>query len=513
MGIPAYFSQIIREYPQIFIEYIKNEIQINNLYLDCNVIIYDQILNSQNEKDNLKFENTLIDNTCKKIDSYIELFNPNKKVIIAFDGVPPVAKLEQQRNRRYKSWFINTHIFEKDSKWDTSSITPGTEFMKKLCQKVNNWFSSKYKSIEILIYDSYIKGEGEHKIFQFIRNNSNYHKNTNTIIYGLDADLIMLSLLHLKISTNIYLYRETPHFAQSINNSISPDKNYVLDIFELAKKINLKMCDNEMNNCIDDYIFICFLLGNDFMPHFPALNIRTNGIELLIEYYKLCCNEKIINKDIINWKQFKNLIKKLAENEKNLILEENKKRNKLSINLQRKSLDKDTHLMNKPIYERNIENFINPEKDFWENRYYSELFKIEKCEKRIQEISKNYLEGLEWNFKYYTNECFHWSWKYNYNYPPLLSDLYRYIPDFETIFIETPDYTPIRPIVQLAYVLPRNSMSLLPKNLYEKLIEKKSHWYSLNLELQWSYCRYLWEAHVLLPEIDISELNKLIDSI
>ena len=73
-------------------------------------------------------------------------------------------------------------------------------------------------------------------------------------------------------------------------------------------------------------------------------------------------------------------------------------------------------------------------------------------------------------------------------------------------------YTTIKPITQLAYVLPRNSMNLLPKNLYINLIEKKSEWYTLDLELQWSYCRYLWESHVILPEIDINELNLIIDS-
>ena len=35
---------------------------------------------------------------CKKIDKYIETTDVKNRIIIAFDGVAPVAKLEQQKN-------------------------------------------------------------------------------------------------------------------------------------------------------------------------------------------------------------------------------------------------------------------------------------------------------------------------------------------------------------------------------------------------------------------------------
>ena len=43
------------------------------------------------------FEKKLIKKVCKKIEEYILELKPNNRVIIAYDGVAPVAKMEQQR--------------------------------------------------------------------------------------------------------------------------------------------------------------------------------------------------------------------------------------------------------------------------------------------------------------------------------------------------------------------------------------------------------------------------------
>ena len=57
----------------------------------------------------------------------------------------------------------------------------------------------KFNVKNIIISASDEPGEGEHKIFEYIRTHQDEHKNSNTIIYGLDADLIMLTLNHLRI--------------------------------------------------------------------------------------------------------------------------------------------------------------------------------------------------------------------------------------------------------------------------------------------------------------------------
>ena len=41
MGIPSYFSHLIKNHPSIIKKYIKDILKVDNLYLDCNSIIYD----------------------------------------------------------------------------------------------------------------------------------------------------------------------------------------------------------------------------------------------------------------------------------------------------------------------------------------------------------------------------------------------------------------------------------------------------------------------------------------
>ena len=39
------------------------------------------------------------------------------------------------------------------------------------------------------------------------------------------------------------------------------------------------------------YVFLCFLLGNDFIPHLSFLNFKSSGLETLLLYYKKISNE------------------------------------------------------------------------------------------------------------------------------------------------------------------------------------------------------------------------------
>ena len=183
MGIPSFFSYIIKNHPEIIKQIANNNLVFNNFYLDSNSIIYDSMRQIEYQNNDREFEEELIKKVCKKIDEYIKIISPDGIIYIAFDGVAPVAKMEQQRTRRYKSSF-EAKLKKKLGNesvigWNKTAITPGTEFMNKLDKYIHNHYRNSEKKIgvkQIIISTSTEVGEGEHKIFQFIRNNPDLHK-------------------------------------------------------------------------------------------------------------------------------------------------------------------------------------------------------------------------------------------------------------------------------------------------------------------------------------------------
>jgi len=530
MGIPSYFSFIVKNHSNIIRRLTKNTIKINNLYLDCNSIIYDAVHNTDFGKLTDSEANTIIKTVIFKIDEYIHLIQPDQFIFIAFDGVAPVAKLEQQRERRYKSLYQNQiakSIFKntKPDPWNTTAITPGTVFMSDLNSQIKKYYTDpkKYNVKNIILSTSDKFGEGEHKLFDFIRSYPEHHKNSSTVIYGLDADLIMLCINHLPISDKIYLFRETPHFIKTINSELDPNETYFIDIPELANIITLDMNNGQeltteqQKNRIYDYIFLCFFLGNDFMPHFPSINIRTGGVDKMINAYKATIgltNENLTNGKIIYWKNVRILVKYLAD------LEEIHFKNEMKLRDKREKsflpVDTPENIFKKfdaiPTYERELEKYINPYKNGWQERYYKVLFNIDIDETRKKQICINYLEGLEWTMKYYTTGCPNWRWCYNYNYPPLLQDLIRFIPYFNTEFMENKVENPVSELVQLCYVMPRQSLEFLPDKLYKSIIKYRLEQYKTDCDFSWAYCKYFWECHPNLPHIDVNELEQFVNN-
>lgn len=213
---------------------------------------------------------------------------------------------------------FETHTQDLDSDKETfhsNVITPGTPFFQEFTKhlehfvkyKINN--DPKWKNLTIVFSGPNVPGEGEHKIMQFIREqkqSKNYNPNLRHCIMGQDGDLIMLGLATHE--PNLVLLRERVLFnmtkqrlsraasAGSLDSYIQNPhfeflhmevlRGYLAYEFETANVLPESPWDLE--HVIDDFVFMTFFVGNDFLPHMPALDIADNAFDLLFWTYKEC---------------------------------------------------------------------------------------------------------------------------------------------------------------------------------------------------------------------------------
>lgn len=547
MGIPLYFKIISDKY-NVILDNIENK---DSLFLDLNCAIhpccrkileeYNSTINNEdslNPKNSvIKLETKMIHETINYIQKLVEIVKP-KFLYIAIDGVAPLAKMNQQRLRRHKSVFdrkkqneikLKNGVVPNNISWDTNAISPGTEFMEKLCDKILIEIQTNPIYLTINTYFSDINecGEGEHKIINYIKDNN---LENNIIIYGLDADLIMLSFVSHK--NNIFLLREALEFGKPVMDKflylcIDELKYYIIkDIQEKISSKDSSIIFNEKKllNLIDDYIFICFLIGNDFIPSILSYNIRNDGIQNMLDIYVQLyalygLNIINVDKNCINFTFLKIFIKELQKKESGLLLQMSEKRKRFKLRRNYESdLEKDLDILNNyPILNKKCEEVIdigNPNA-VWQPNYYKYCLGItDKYD--IQEACENYVEGLQWVYNYYFKGVVTWKWQYNYGYAPLLKNISIHLDTIGNITqIKLNIDQPVTPEVQLLYILPKTS-SFIIKNQYKKLMNEDSELCDLYVEeyqLETYYKRYLWQCEPKLPHIDINRIIREVKKI
>ena len=394
--------------------------------------------------------------------------------------------------------------------------------MDKLHHSILKYIKSK-NNINIIYSSCYVEMEGEHKILQYIKNNNIYN---NNVIYGLDADLIFLSFtLH---DSNIYLLRES----NIINNDNSPSLEYInIDVLKQILINDIKhnvTVNNDIfnkNYIINDFIFICILLGNDFLPNIPSINISSNkklinGLDMILYCYKKTFNSiqnylfKIQNSNIqINLDVLVDFIDNLILFEQqyfsDLAATTNNYNNYYNNTYEQAkyNLENLKFKYNNPV-NLGIDNF-NDYRDRYYNHYY---FILHNPTEIIENSCINYLEGLIWNLNYYFLDCISWSWFYKYNKAPFISDIRKYIKNINFNNLKFKLSKPITPFKQLFCVVPPQYSFLLPKSYqYYQLNENSEliYLFPKDFKLDYLYQNKYWKCLPLIPNISYDDLNIL----
>ena len=522
MGIPYYFYSLTQKYNNIITN--NKPITLNMFCIDFNGIIHNvaqDIIRKYNENDcynNDIIEIEIIEGVWERIKFYIENYKAEKYIICA-DGVAPLAKMFQQRKRRYLNIYKNT-LDNVNITWDTNAITPGTMFMEKLNMYINkNIINGPY--INKIIYSGSNEcGEGEHKIFKKIKE---MPKDDKIIIHGLDADLIILSLMSHK--DNIFLMREIKD--HNTNNTVF---NY-LNIKELRKAILCELKTNweinfeytnsdkegsessEDNNLIETYCTACTILGNDFIPHLLTIELKNNGIDTLLSATKrsIKTNGLLVNNGEINHSCLIDIFKDLANTE-----------------------DEDIHrvceryIKKRPPDNKNtpsdyyglknkdpLINIIYNSPNKWRQEYYRTIFdnNISIDSTVMFNACNNYIKGIYWVYSYYKGMDIDCEWYYPYNYPPTIKDILNHsiandIPVLNNNNNFVPSY------IQLLIVLPKYSVKLLSKKHQRYMLDIYAglfHMYPVKYNIQTFLKTQLWECSPILPLINLNYITKVLE--
>jgi len=193
--------------------------------------------------------------------------------------------------------------------------------------------------LKVVFSDCSVPREGEHKILDFIRRQKKAEDNAaiaaaelanpasqdapratpsaqqpkcKFCIYGEDADLIMLALaLHdprVRVMRQLQVYRRhelvvpesieaTPYAVVDIEmlrkyvkgDLFRPLEEHLYEVnaaIALAGGEDAALLKFDLERAIDDFVLLGFMIGNDFLPPLPALDIRRGALELLLEIHK-----------------------------------------------------------------------------------------------------------------------------------------------------------------------------------------------------------------------------------
>ena len=484
---------------------------------------------------------------------------------------------------------------------DSNVITPGTPFFQRLSEHLKGFIKRMqetdplWKQIYVILSDASVPGEGEHKIMDFVRAQRlepNYDPNTRHVIYGLDADLIFLGLAshepyftimrenvletkeksqkkpeeqHPDQSTEDDHYVPPPTTTSMINDSeqdedsdlIGPKQFHFVSLWVLRQYLERDLHPPNipphlpwnLDYAIDDFVFLCYTCGNDFLPGLPGFSIYTGTIQAIVSLYR----EKlpqfgayITRNGEIDFPRFIDFIRAVNDprgngqyfHEKRALLQiicPSKKSQEIEEAVNQITTQPDPDINSPPPKksmeepkpmdpaERRKKNQIVPRTidgikyddttslQEIKKQYYKMKFGITN-EDGVRKVVYEYAKGMKWVLNYYLHGPHYWSWYYPYHSAPCSSDWLLLDTDYSHYTF--PPGQPYLPLWQLLCVLPPQSAHALPEAMQFYMKDQKSpliDLYPTTFQVDMEGGTQSYKGHVLVPFIDEERIIKIMN--
>jgi 5'-3' exoribonuclease 1 len=423
---------------------------------------------------------------CQKIEELRKYVQPRKSLVLCVDGVAGLGKMNQQRQRRFRAalkpisaWPNSTPVIEMEldeppnfEEFHSNYFTPGTWVMDDMTRYVD-WYirlmqttHPAWKALEVIFSNEKVPGEGEHKIMDYLRK---YAQSSDKIcIYGLDADLVMLAMM-LPFD-HVYIGREADKKTFDFVNVHLFQKEVVKCMDWRVERGDHSF---QASNAVHDFIVLCFLVGNDFLPTLPSLAIIEGALETMMTKYKKIGKEfghltgMYRGKPRLRVKTMALFFREMALVEQSMIFHKYTSTTNFAPDL----------LVKKYLTSRKAgERFSIQDKDWKQFRqdYFTHHFPPHTSP---VDVMRRYLDGMNWVLNYYHQGIPDWTWFFPYLYAPFFTDFLedpnmmdKYTnPNFEK-------HEPVPAFLQLFMVLPQTHKALWPTCLQTAVDEEETEW-------------------------------------
>uniref|UniRef100_A0A8C1VUL7 5'-3' exoribonuclease n=1 Tax=Cyprinus carpio TaxID=7962 RepID=A0A8C1VUL7_CYPCA len=599
-----------------------NEVEFDNLYLDMNGIIHpcthpEDKPAPKNEDEMMVAIFEYIDRLFNivrprrvlymAIDGVAPRAKMNQQRSRRFRASKEGVELTEEKNKMREEMFLFLGGYlppdEIKERFDSNCITPGTEFMDNLAKCLRYYVADRltndpgWHNITVFLSDASVPGEGEHKIMDFIRRQRaqpNHDPNTHHCLCGADADLIMLGLAthepnftiireefkpnkprpcalcsqmghEIKDCQGLAREKQGEHdeFADTV--PVSEQEFIFIRLAVLREYLERELTmaslpfPFDFERSVDDWVFMCFFVGNDFLPHLPSLEIREGAIDRLVGIYKDVVHKTggyLTENGFVNLERVELIMQAVGVAEDNIFkkrkdddsfkrrMKEKKKRMKAEQGPsfvpggqfapqalggrdrpmavqnarqaayemrmkgnQRNQVSWSRFNEFRPVFGEDVKLrgvcncdcvknvFHRLWEEGWKQRYYKTKFDVDATD---DEFRKKVVQSYG---------CASWKWYFPFHYAPFASDF----KDIKGMFNNFEKGTkPFKPLEQLMGVFPAASGNFLPQTWRALMTDPESSiidFYPDDFAIDLNGKKYAWQGVALLPFVDERRLR------